>query len=438
MNPKNRWKKLLWIFLLSYTALHLGYSILRYNVFQGAASGDFHRVYEEAQQWRAVFADPVKGGNFHPPFYYILLLGLDRLLGGRQNLVYFFYFIQFLFFPLAIAGLVRAAWIRSERPPWAAYGIAAVLAVNFQPFLETLAEHKVEGIEFFLIGLALLAFRRNRDLLCGGWVMLAANLKYLPALLLVHFALKRAGKVLLGSLIGLGFIGVLLYAAFGPAILSSDSLRYSAKLFLSHKHEGNLPEASVEMQTLSGTVNRWLARPAGSTSFSDYLRFGSYMPVPNPALALGIANALKILAFGGWAFFLRRRWKPREKARVWPFHLLEFSMSLVMILVISQAARVHYAILVLPAFILVGLVLFQYRETFSRLEKGLFGLSYALTAMLLPGGLLNRLPPHPLWGSQHSAIYLWWSLPFYGVVLLGFCVALCHHRLLKKERIHGT
>lgn len=428
-------KRTLWALLVVYSILHLGYSVLRYNVVGGASSGDFQRVYGEAEQWRASLGDGAKGWHFHPPFYYAILLWLDVLLGGRQPLAYFFYFIQFLFFPLAIVCLVKVVWggpAGLGQPPLKAYGIAAVLAVNFQPFLETLAQHKVEGIEFSLICFAIYAFQRKRDGLCGGLLMAAANLKYLPALLIAHFGAKREWRVLAGSLIGAAAILAAVCAAFGPRILSSGFLGQAADLMMDHEHEGNAPLASAEMQTLSGTINRWFARPRPNTPFMEYIRRGSYMPVPNPAFAQNLAFGLKMLAVAGWLVFIRRRWSRQERQERWSLHLLEISLTLVMLLVISQASRVHYSILILPGFIIAALILLREGTRFPMREKCLFGLAYALTGMVIPGGLLNLLPPHPAWGRLHSWMYLWWSLPFYGILLLGLCVILCHNRLLRE------
>ncbi len=425
-------KRTVWAILLGYTLLHLTYSIVQYSILEGTSSGDFNRAYLETGEWRSSLArspDQAAVWHFHPPFYYAILAGADSMLGGMRASAYFFYLIQFLLFPIAIAALVRAVWSGPARPPWAAYGVAAVLAVNFQPFLETLAQHKVEGIELVLICLAILAFRRRRDLLCGGLLMAAANLKYLPALLLAHFALKREWRVLWGAGAGVVLAVGVACAAFGPRVLSSGFLGQAAALMLDHRHEGNIPAASVEMQTLSGTVNRWLARPEPPRTFLHYLTAGSYMPVQNPRLAFGIAGALKILAVLGWLFFLRRRWRREEREERWPLHLLEISLTLAMIFVIAQASRVHYSILALPAFVTAGMLLYQRRRIFRMREKCLFGLAYALTGMVIPGGLLNRLPPHPVWHQSHSWMFLWWSLPFYGIVLLGLCAVLMHGRL---------
>lgn len=424
-------RRLLWAALAVYTVLHVGYSVVRYSVFSGASSGDFNRVYQEAAEFKQGLASgkPLEG-VFHPPFYYLVLLATDTVAGGRFRSILFFYFLQFLLFPAAIWFLARAAWAGPGRPTPGAYGLAAALTFNFQPLLETLAQHKAEGIEFFLICAAVWALSKGRRVLSGTLIMLAANLKYLPAILLAHFFVKREKRVLLGALAGGAIIAGLLWFAFGDAIAHSSLLRNVSAQFFSHRYEGTLPEASVEMQTLSGTVNRWFARPEPPAVFMDYIRQGSYMPVPNPAFAQNLALALKGLAVIIWLWFIRRRWSAQPAGKGWVLHLLEISVTLVMILVISQASRVHYSILLLPAFVWMGLILYQKGRQFSLQERCLFWLAYALMGMLIPGGLLNRLPPHPVWGQHYSWMFLWWSLPFYGALLLGLCALRMHRRIL--------
>jgi hypothetical protein len=79
--------------------------------------------------------------------------------------------------------------------------------------------------------------------------------------------------------------------------------------------------------------------------------------------------------------------------------------------------------------VITGLLLYDRREVFHATEKSLFLLAYALAAMVIPGGLLNRLPPHPVWGAKHSWAYLWLSFPCYGYALLGLCLLVCYARL---------
>ncbi len=422
------WRKVFWAAVVAYTAAHLGYSVVRYNIFSGLASGDFNRVYQEATNWARSSTYSPDAGVWHPPFYYWFLLHLDKAVGGQQRLAHALYFSQFLLFPLAVHAMVKAARLE-KRPAAMLYMAAAALTVNFQPFLETLAQHKVEGIEFFLIALAVLWYRQGRDLLCGAAVMLAANLKYLPGILILFFLVKRQWRVLLGMLLMEGAIVLLLAHSYGLEVLRFALIQHPADLLFSHRHEGTFPLASVEMQTLAGTVNRLLARPDPAYGFMYYIETENYMPVSRPALAQGIAGALRLLLIGVWVFFIRRGIPVRERERAWPRLLLELSFTLVMLLMISQLARVHYGILLLPAFVAVGLLLYQWRCRFRPLERWLFLAAYGLSAMLIPGGFLNKLPPAPLWGSSYSDLYLWASLPFIGYVLLGACILLCARRL---------
>ncbi len=410
-----------------YTALHVGYSLWRYNVFTGGQqSQDFFRVLDETRTWRTTGSLSLNA-VLYPPFYYGLLLPLTYL--PFRSVVYLLYFTQFLWYGAALRWMVRAVSPLS-RPAAMEYGMAALLLLNFQPFLETLAMHKVEGIEFALICWAIDALRRRRDALTGILVFIAANLKYLPGFLVFYFLAKREWRVLKGMCIaGLIYLAVLI-PVFGPAGIKAYVVDYPLTLLVAHRHEGTRMEASMEFQTLTGTVNRWFA---GTEGMVEHFKSQGYPPVPQPALATAVAAGLKLILLIGYLWLIRRRWRRAERAAQWPLYLLEISLTLLMIFMLAPASRVHYAILLAPAFIITGLLLYHHHRLFGWTERLLFASAYALTAMLIPGGLLNRLPPHPLWGVKHSFAYLWFSLPFYGYVLLGACVALCHVKLRQQE-----
>jgi len=182
-----------------YTLFHVAYSLHHYNIFSGQLSGDFRRVFKEAVEWKQTGILPL-GNVLYPPLYYLLLLPFAQW--DFPSVTYVFYFLQFPLYYAAILCLVYAV-SPSQTPSTMEYVIATVLTLNFQPFLETLAMHKVEGIEFFLICLAFYTFRKQRDLLTGVLVMLAANLKYLPGALAVGFVLKRQWRVVRGIILSL-------------------------------------------------------------------------------------------------------------------------------------------------------------------------------------------------------------------------------------------
>lgn len=418
------WWRLLVVLAVVYSALHVGYSMVTYNPISSPyASGDFKRAYGEMMDWRSTGAlDPKE--VLHPPLYYVLLRPLALL--DMATVVRILYVSQFLWYPLAVLLLVRIA-AGGARPRASEYVLATVLLVNFQPFLETVAMHKVEGLEFVLLCLAIELFRRGRDALAGATVGLGANLKYLPVILGLYFLAKRERRVLAGMLAAGAVCAALSIAVMSRAGWAA-ALRYPLTLAFAHQHEGNRPEANMEFQTLSGAISRAMV---GRDGMLEHFRTQQHVPIPHPALAFRLATGLKLGILLLYFYAMRRRWPAAARQTYWPVILCELSLTLLLTLVIAQASKVHYNILVLPAFISTALLLWRHPQVLGWPERLLFGVAYGLTAMVIPGGLLNRLPPHPVWGSFHSFAYLWFSLPFLGNLILAACLIRCRARLLR-------
>lgn len=425
------WRTLLIGIAVCYSLVHLGYSMWRYSIFSNDPlyrARDLARVFEQAVALRQTGALPAPDVVLYPPFYYLLLWPLTSI--DFRTLTYGFYVAQFVYVPAAVVLLVKAA-SPSQTPSAMAYLIAAVLTVNFQPFLETLALYKVEGIEFFLICLALSTFRKKRDGLTGALVAFAANLKYLPGILAVYFVLKRQWKVVGGMLLG----AVLVCAAIGASPLGiggiwSYGIRYPLTFLFGHSLQGVRPEANLEFQSLSGTVNRWFV---GTDRMLYTFVTDQYAPVTHPQLALTMAAIMKAVIGGLYVSWILRSWKASKQDGSWERSLLEVSMTLLLIVVFASAARIHYAILLLPAYVITALTLYHHPRLFQWKDKLLFALAYSLPAMIIPGGLLNRLPPNPLFGKYYAKFYLWMSLPFYGYGLLAVCILWCHRRLQQSR-----
>lgn len=420
-------KKALLFLLAGYSVIHLGYSVFRYNVFTGIPTGVFYEALNFERDWTA--SGPNLIDMIYPPLYFMLFLPLAKL--GVEWVTQVYYFFQFILFFYAIALMVKAVSLR-RTPSFMEYLIAGILSVNFQPFLETLAEHKVEGIEFFLISLAIYSFRKGRDLTTGILIAVAANLKYLPAILALYFLFKRESKVVLGVAGALTLYLIALVPALGLDTMRSYVIGHPMEMLVGHEHEGNRLDASPQRQTLGGTIYRFFATVPPGSSFQHHLSVGIF-PLAHPHWAYGIAISLKLTLVALYLFFItRRRWPASRRQESWSLYLLEISLTLLMIFVIAQAGLVHYGILVLPAFCMVGLILYHHWSLFSMRIKALFAAAYALSAVVIPGGLLNRLPPHPIWGPEYSNMYFWLSLPFYGYGLLAVCILLCYRRILQS------
>lgn len=427
MRGRTALRRILIGLVICYSAAHLGYSLWRYGPWGRDANtfvygADVRRPWTEARRWKETgfldFKDTI-----YPPLYYALLVPLTDL--DFRVVEPILYSSQFLLYLLAVVLMVKTVY-HDRRPPAMAYGLATVLTVNFHPFLETVALYKVEGWELFLICLAIYAFTRKRDVAAGIITVLAANLKYLPGMLLVYFLVKRERRVILGMLAGCALLLALLLPIFGAKTLWTYAM-YTPSVLFSQSLQGMGSWASLEFQTLTGTVKRLFAGVAG---MHENLAFQRWTEVPNAQAAFLIANVLKLLFVGLYLAAIRRRWRPDERDARRVSYLYEFSLTLIMIFIVAPISLIHYAILLLPAFVLVGLLLYQDPTSFRLREKALFGAAYALTALVIPGGVWNRLfPPHPLWGERHTWVYFWWSFPFYGYLLLGWCILLCSRRL---------
>ena len=429
--------------LVLYSLFHLGYSVARYNPFTNpSVSGDFDRALREAGEVRREWREDrtlLGGGKgydvVHPlPYYVALWPFLDW---GEEKAGKFFFAIQFLLFPLAILFLVWSVAGRSAA--WADYVLAFALAANFQPFLETLSQHKVEGIEFFLLCGAILALARKRDLLGGALICTAAALKYLPAVLLFFLLVKRKYRALLGFLgAGIGILA-LLVIGFGMDHVRPLVAQQSARMMWDTRVQSNQQIGYIEFQSVNGAVNRLFSAPGAGRSFQEVLLIGTTNMV-NPQIAYVVSLILKILLTAAALFFLWPKKGNRlgEGKEGGDLYLLELSVGLSMLVVFIQGVRLHYAVLLLPAYVLTGLILYRRRRQLRINEALLFLFSYLMGGIGIPAGMLQLLPENPLWGKLYLQAYRWYSFPLLGYLLLGGAAVLCHRRLRLAEAARGV
>ena len=173
-----------------------------------------------------------------PPLYAVLLVplvrdGVDRGLLARH------WALQIVLY--LAAAVTAAAALGPLRDPRYAFG-AAVLALNFEPFFETLWRLQLETPLLLLIVLAIVLAQRRHDLAAGAAIGIAASLKVYPAFLLAWFALRgrwrslaaAAGAAVAALGLGLAVIGpdecrryfteILPALLAEPPILNSENL----------------------------------------------------------------------------------------------------------------------------------------------------------------------------------------------------------------------
>ncbi|GEM_PF-4737161 len=427
----SRAEKSFWGLALFYTLAHFGYSIAAYNPLTHPVSvNDLRVTFLEAQHWRQTGDLVLLGGT--NVFYGLLYYGFLALFSAFsfEQLILPFYLSQLVLFPLSIFFLMKA--VARKRIGWKEIILAAVLTLNFGPFLESFASCKVECLEFYLICLAFYGFLKGWDWLAGAGVVSGMLMKYLPGFLGIYFLLKRKWKTVLWCLAwGLVLSGAL-WAVFGGRIFWETGVGHFLALVFSPKVETNELIALLEWQTLSSTLNRLFAQTDSPRMWDLVLKTAGTAPVQHARWVIALALTLKMIFVGIYLWVIGRRWPTLNPKAQRLLYALEMSLTLLMTVILVQAVRIHHGIILLPAFLTTALLLFQYRGSFGRIEKALFLSAYALSAVLIPGGLLNRLPPSPIWGQSHARMYYWLSLPFYGYLLLFFCIVLCHRKLRSR------
>lgn len=429
MKAGERW---FWGLALLYTALHFGYSVAAYNPWTHPVSvNDVRVTFLEAQHWRQTGDLTLLGGTnvFYGLLYYLFL----SLFSGFsfEQMIPLFYLSQVVLFPVTLFWLVRA--VAGKKAGWREFLLVTVLTLNFQPFLESFASCKVECLEFYLICLVFYGFLKGQDGLAGAGVVSGMMLKYLPGFLGGYFLLKREWRTVLWCLgWGAGICGML-WVVFGGQIFFEIGVRHFLSLIFGSKVETNELVALLEWQTLSGTINRLFARFDATHTLEHVLKSAGLVWVNHPDRVIMLALSFKLVLVGIYLAVIRRRWPPHERRTHSELYALEMSLTLLMTVMVVQAVRLHHAVILLPAFLTVGLLLLRHPGLFGRIEKGLFLMSYALSAVLIPGGVLNLLPASPIWGKNHARMYYWMSFPFYGYLLLFFCIILCHRRLRRHS-----
>lgn len=130
-----------------------------------------------------------------PPLFAALLLPFVR--AAPTSVYVGHWWLQLALYAAAV-GLLLAAIRTSRRPVFVVGGL--LLALNFEPFFETLWRLQLETPILLLLAVALVAASRRRDLVAGAALGLAIALKIYPGFLLLYFLVRRRFKVVAAAL----------------------------------------------------------------------------------------------------------------------------------------------------------------------------------------------------------------------------------------------
>jgi hypothetical protein len=367
---------------------HLMYSI---SFAYTRQAPDFWILFRGAREW-------TRGGSMYdieavltnhfghvfkvPPFYGMLFVpfvtmdGLTVLLGHRiMNTL------------LIIA--TALIWLRMWRIPFVSLSAASLLIVfNFRPLADTLAYGQIDLVLLFLLTLALWALRSGRDTAAGALVALGALFKIYPILLLAFFVVQGHWRALIGFVVGMAVCNGIAIAVIGW----DEHLIYLTQV---------LPNIGgttswVENQTISGFLARLTDSPRSATIYQNEL-----VRLLGTFLSAVVSLAVCMLTL-------------RPTSRDSTGYALQYGMFLLLMVLASPAAWMHYETLLVVPF---GALILHLRERSVSLPYAtLLALSFALIAYGNQWSFYD--------GTIHGILTIAGvSYKFYGMLLLGGVLA---------------
>ena len=147
-----------------------------------------------------------------PPLFAMLLLPFVR--DGVGDAVYLGHWVLQIVLYAASVGLVLTLLRRQGGVVFVVVG--TLLALNFEPFFETLWRLQLETPILLLLVLALLAYQTGRQPWAGAAIGVGFMLKLYPAFLLLYFAVRRGWKAIAWCLVTVALIVVASMIVIGP------------------------------------------------------------------------------------------------------------------------------------------------------------------------------------------------------------------------------
>ncbi len=377
------------LLILSLSACaHLVYSIAFAYTRQAP---DFWILFRGAREW-------TRGGSMYdieavltnhfghvfkvPPFYGMLFVpfvtmdGLMVLLGHRiMNTI------------LIVA--TALLWLRMWRIPLVSLDTAGLLIVfNFRPLADTLAYGQIDLVLLLLLTLALWALRSGRDTAAGALVALGTLFKIYPILLLAFFVMKGHWRALAGFVAAMVVCNGIAIAVIGW----DEHLIYLTRVL------PNIGSTTswVENQTISGFLARLTDSPRNATIYQ------------NDTVQLLGSVLSGIVSLVACALALR------PTSRDSTGYALQYSMFLLLMVLASPAAWMHYETLLIVPF--GNLILHLRERSVSLSYAALLALSFALIAHGNQWSFYD--------GTIHGILTIAGvSYKFYGMLLLGGVLA---------------
>ena len=287
------------------------------------------------------------------------------------------------------------------------------LWLNYFPLLEAVVGREIELVELFLLTLAIVALRQERESLAGLSIGVAAMLKFLPAVFIPYLFVKgyrRAGLV--ASAVALSFV-LLAQPLLGWQ--SSETIDIFNK-----EVAGSDFRTSYANQAIANVLYK---------TFTAFNIKDPHPPTWYPHILRPIAFALSLAVVIATAWFIVR-WRR--------YRLLELEFALlaiVMCLVVSHA-NTYYFVFALPALSVALAAVIERPDAVGPPFKAALGAAIVLSGFLVPMKVFE-IATH-IQGLFVARVLQGWSLPAYGAMLAAGLMVELHRIYRARIDIHAA
>lgn len=259
-------------------------------------------------------------------------------------------------------------------PRWFAFGVAASLAIVFEPMRETFLFGQVNAVLLVLVAADLLLLVRHNRSFAGVGIGLATAIKLTPGIFIVYLIITRRYRAAVVA------SGAMLAATLLAGAVAPDASReYWTDALWNTSRVGS--QAFVSNQSLSGVIHRW--------------------DPERPATLAWLT--LVLLVFAVWAWRSRRAARRGDEAT-------GLALTGLVGVLISPITWIHHLVWVLPA-----LVLLVDRGLAAGMSKrrrwwllGLAGVTYAIMCSRIVWAFNGRFESFGGWLGSNT--YVWLSL----------------------------
>lgn len=319
---------------------------------------------------------------YYGPLYQFLTIPL-YLFRSIYDVTTFLFFFLLLTYTMTLFQFYKLNF-KMRIQKFHIFALTLLLVVNY-PFMAAFQQRNLELIELFYISSAMIAYQKRFYWSAGILIGLASGIKFLPAVIVLHFLTAKNWRAVLGF-----------FCAIIPQLLI-------AELFLGWRNNSTLKMLlSGEKATLPlrQGLNDVLIRLSGgsATGFTSLLYWTTTITV----LALGVIGLRR---------YVESQTEKNSQWRVW-------SLLLGFVCILSPHSNSYYFILFTPLVIQIYLSL---TVQASKLDFSLLSVALFLISCPLPFAVIWRIVPSDsiaYWKSMLTSLQSFSPIFFGSLVLL--------------------